>query len=90
MAFDWDDIEKEINEAAAETDVALESKISSLTNMNDEDINALFPEIADKEKLVKLMKIINQSASENEIKARLINNIEDLAGTAVKLLAKFV
>ena len=90
MAFDWDDIEKEINAGADETDIELESKISSLTHMNDEDINALFPELADKEKLVQLMKIVNQSASENEKKVRLVNNIEDLAGTVVKLLAKFV
>lgn len=90
MGFDWGEIESEINQAADETDIQLESKISSLTHMNEEDINALFPEKADKEKLVQLMKIVSDSASENEKKVRLVNNIEELAGTAVKLLTKFV
>lgn len=90
MGFNWDDIENEINQAADETDLQLESKISSLTHMSDDDINALFPKKADKEKLIQLMKIVNQSTSENEKKARLVNNIKDLAGTTVKLLAKFV
>ena len=90
MDDDWDDIENEINQAADETDLQLESKISSLTHMKDEDINVLFPEQADKEKLVQLMKIVNEATSENEKKLRLINNIEALAGTTVKLLTKFV
>lgn len=90
MDFDWDKIESEINDAADATDLALESKISSLTRMNEDEINSLFPEQADKEKLIKLMKIVKQSSDENETKVRLVNNIEELAGTAVKLLAKLV
>lgn len=90
MGVDWDEIESEINQAADETDIQLESKISSLTHMNDEDISVLFPEKSDKEKLVQLMKIVCASASENEKKVRLVNNIEELAGTAVKLLTRFV
>ena len=68
MIFDWNDIEDEINLAAEETDIQLESKISSLTHMKDEDVKALFPEKADKENLIQLMKIVNEATSENEKK----------------------
>lgn len=90
MGFDWDDIENEVHQASDETDAQLVSNISSLTNMKDKDVQALFPEKADKENLIQLMKIVNQATSENEKKVRLVNNIEQLAGTTVKLLAKFV
>ena len=90
MAIDWDAIETEIDEAADEADIQLESRISSLTRMKDYEINELFPEKTDKEKLVKLMQIVNEATTENQRTARLVDNIQDLAGTAVKLLAKFV
>lgn len=90
MELDWDDVENEVDQASDETDAQLVSNISSLTHMKDEDVQALFPEKADKENLIQLMKIVNQATSENEKKVRLVNNIEQLAGTTVKLLAKFV
>lgn len=90
MAIDWDAIDEEINQAAGETDAQLESKISSLTRMKDNEINELFPEKADKEKLIKLMQIVNEATTENKRTAHLVENIQDLAGTAVKLLTRFV
>jgi len=88
MAFDWDAIDLEIEEAADETDAQLASQISSLTRMMDEEIQRLFPNTTDKKKLVKLIQIVNQSTDENQRTARLIDNIQELAGTAIKLLAK--
>lgn len=50
--------------------------------MKDNEINELFPEKADKEKLINLMQIVNEAITENKITARLVDNIQDLAGTA--------
>ena len=90
MAIDWDAIEEEVNQATEETDTKLAGMISSLTRMKDDEVEELFPTQADQEKLIELMKIVNQSTSENEKKELLAHNIEDLAGTAIKLLGKFV
>lgn len=90
MPIDWNTIKEEIDRAGDETDAQLESRISSLTRMKDDEINELFPSKADKEKLVSLMQIVNEARSENEKTTRLVDNIEELAGTAIKLLARFV
>ncbi|GAV19377.1 hypothetical protein MMIC_P0311 [Mariprofundus micogutta] len=90
MPIDWDAMGDAVDTAAIETDEQLASKISSLTRMNDEEIQDLFPEKADKQKLIELMQLVNASTDENTRTVRLVDNIQDLAGTAVKLLARFV
>lgn len=88
--FDWDAIGDALDDAEEMTDNKLKSRISSLTRMRDAEIEELFPAKGDKEKLVKLMRIVNESTADNQRTARLVDNIQELAGTAIKLLARFV
>ncbi len=90
MSIDWDAIDEDIERAAVDTDVKLASRISSLTRMKDAEIEELFPEPSDKKRMVKLMKIVEEASADNRKTVRLIDNIDDLAGTAVKLLTRFV
>ncbi len=88
MAIDWDVIDVEIGEAADETDAKLAAQIATLTRLKEEEIKRLFPDTADKTKMVQLMQIVNQSGDENRRTAALVDNIKDLAGTAIKLLSR--
>jgi hypothetical protein len=75
-----------MEDAAAKTNADLTSEISSLTTLKDSDIARLFPTRADKEKLARLLEIVDAATEENKKIAQLKKNIDDLAGTAVKLL----
>ena len=86
MSFDWDAIEKELDEAAKKTDGRFEKQISSLTRMRENEINELFPERSDKESLAKLVRIVNQATNENSRKKQLVENIEELSTTVIKLV----
>jgi hypothetical protein len=78
---------KDATERAAQlTNEQLTIQISSLTKLKKEEIETLFPDLADKEKLDQLISIVQDSTSENEQVSKLKDNIENLAGTAVKLL----
>lgn len=72
--------------AAQLTNEQLTMQISSLTKLKKEEIETLFPERADKERLGQLISIVKDATSENEQVSKLKDNIENLAGTAVKLL----
>jgi len=90
MPINWDAMGDAVDTAAKITDKQLASEISSLTRMTDKDIQSLFPRKADKAKLIELMQIVNASTDENTRTVRLVDNIQELAGTAVKLLGRFV
>jgi len=84
------DFDRLLDEAEAETDAELASRISSLTRMTDAEIKELFPEKADKKKLVELMSIVKSSADMNEKKSKLIGNIGKFADTVITVLKKLV
>ncbi len=86
--FDWDAIDRGIDEAADRTDEKLASAISSVTRLNNEEIRKLFPEPADVNKLNRLMKIVKQETERHNKINNLVANIEDLAGTVITLLEK--
>ena len=75
-----------LEEAARKTDAELASEISSLTRLKDDEINALFPEKPDKEKLIKLLEIVNAATDENKKILELKKNIENVAGAVVKIV----
>jgi hypothetical protein len=80
----------EILERSAEkTDKELASEISSFSRLTDNEITTLFPQRSDQEKLLKLLAIVQGATAENEKIDVLKTNIEELAGTALKLI-KFV
>jgi uncharacterized protein (UPF0305 family) len=58
--------------------------------MKDEDIEELFPASGDKEKLKKLLQIVDEASDENTKKQNLIKNIEELSGTVISLVKRFV
>lgn len=66
----------------------LTGRISSLVRLKDSEIESLFPTKPDKQKLVELMKIVRASTQLNTRRRALIQNIDQLAGTVVKLLGK--
>jgi uncharacterized protein (UPF0305 family) len=90
MPIDWDAIDREIEAAAGDTDAKLVSRISSISRMKDEDIEKLFPDSGDKEKLKKLLQIVDEASDENTKKQNLIKNIEELSGTVISLVKRFV
>ncbi|MBI4548533.1 MAG: hypothetical protein HY707_11160 [Ignavibacteriae bacterium] len=75
-----------LERAARKTDAELASEISSLTRLKDDEINALFPTKPDKEKLLKLLDIVNAATDENNKILELKTNIEDVAGAVVKIV----
>ena len=85
MGLDWSRIAAE---AAEETDRQLAGDISSLTTMTDREINELFPTHDDKRRLAELMKIVKGAGSRNRKINRIVDNIEDLAGTVLTIAGK--
>ena len=63
--IDWDKFDREIDtiiaESAEKTDSRLASKISSITQMTDDELRELFPAPEDIKKLSELMKIVNSN-----------------------------
>ncbi|MDQ3696902.1 MAG: hypothetical protein M3373_02600 [Gemmatimonadota bacterium] len=88
--FDWDAIDKALDESKRKTNEQLASQISALTRLTDEEVRKLFPTEADAKKLAELMTIVQGSTSKTEAINRLTNNIERLGGTVLTLLGKFV
>jgi hypothetical protein len=72
--------------AAKKTDAELASQISSLTRLKDEEINALAPHPPDKEKLLKLLEIVDSATDENEAAAALQENLAALSGIVVRVV----
>ena len=83
-----EDFDKILDEAGRMTDEQMNSKISSLTRLTDEELSTLFPKKPDKEKLARLMQIVRSAAAENIKQQQLIDNITSLAGTVLKVLGK--
>lgn len=79
-----------LKKSAEKTDNEFVSDISSLTSLTDEEINTLFPQRSDQEKLLKLLTIVQGATDENNKIVALKTNIEELAGTAVRLIKYFV
>ena len=85
MGLNWSEIAAE---ARRETARDLAGDISSLTTMTDREINELFPKSSDKQRLAELMEIVNGAGSRNEKINGIVDNIEDLAGVILKVVAK--
>jgi len=93
MAIDWDkfdhDTDKAIEEAGERTDAKLASVVSSVTRLTDDEIQELFPEPADVDKLRELMKVVKSAGDRNEKINSIVENSEKFAGVIVTLLSKF-
>ena len=85
-----DDFDTILDQAEELTLKELNSRISSLTRLKDSELDSIFPSKPEKAKLLQLMQIVRGAATENKKKAELIENIDSLAGTVLKLVGKFV
>lgn len=88
--FDNINLEEISSKAAEETDEQLKNKISSLTRMTDKEIQELFPRNEDAKKLVELIEIVNESTTIENKKLNIVQNIENLSETVIKVIEKFV
>lgn len=90
MTIDWDSlqasIDSEIEAAATQTSTSLANQASSLTKLSDDEIKQLFPTPEDVQKLKSLMDIVKSSEDENTKVNRLVNNMQDLGSTAIKII----
>lgn len=82
-----DDFDAILDEAVRMTDSQFASRISSLTRLNDDEINRICPTKVDKEALARLMSIVKGASDENTKRTELINNIQTFAGVIVKVLS---
>lgn len=88
MPVNWNEI---ANQAGQSTDEHFKSQISSLTRLNDEEIEALIIETGiSQQDLFAVLKEVKDATKSNTDKANAIKNISKgvdvLVGLAVKLL----
>jgi aspartyl-tRNA synthetase len=93
MPVDWDKFDNEIDSiidrSADKTDAQLAAKISSITRMTDDEVQALFPNAADAKKLTELMKIVQSADSRNKKVNNIVSNAQRYGGVVLTLLEKF-
>jgi energy-coupling factor transporter ATP-binding protein EcfA2 len=88
MATDWDKI---ANDAATATDAHFSSLISSLTRLNDDEIeNVILETGISKQELASILKEVNDATKSNEAKATAINNIGKGMQTLVAIASKLI
>lgn len=76
--------------ASKATKAEFASELSSYTSLTQKEIETLFPKKGDREELLELIKIVESSSKENEIKAELVKNIGKVSGAVLKIARKFV
>ena len=74
--------------ASADTKAQFADDLSRYTTLPADEIQKLFPEKADQEKLVELLKIVSSAASDNDKRAALIATIDTVAGAVLKLVSR--
>jgi hypothetical protein len=85
--MDWT---RAVQDAVAETDAALASKISGLCRLKDAEIMAIAPTKIDKENLAKIIGIVKDEAMSNEQKAAALQSINNSLAIIVGIAAKVV
>lgn len=83
-----DDFDSILDDAEALTDNQLSGRISSLVRLTDAEIEELFPSTPDRKHLTELMKIVRASTDINTRRQHLVDNIESLSSTVIKLIGK--
>ncbi len=93
MPIDWDNfdsnVDTSIEQSANATDNKLASKISSITQMTDDEVKELFPNPADVKKLTELMQIVQSADDRNNKINKIVSNAEEFGGVVLTLLGKF-
>ncbi len=93
MPINWDEfdsnVDTSIEKSANATDNKLASKISSITQMTDDEVKELFPNPADVKKLTELMQIVQSADDRNNKINKIVSNAEEFGGVVLTLLGKF-
>ena len=87
MDSTWEEIRKKAKKL---TDDTFASKVSSLTQLTDDEIKEITPNALDKERLATLLGIVADTTKSNNEKAEAIRNMNGLAEIAVPLLLKLL
>lgn len=88
MPINWDEI---ANQASQSTDEQFKSQISSLTRLNDEEIEAIIVETGiSNQDLTKVLMEVKDATKSNTNKANTIKNISKGVDVLVGLAAKFL
>jgi hypothetical protein len=88
MSNNWDEI---ANEAGQTTDEQFKSRISSLTRLQDSEIDTLINETGiSQQNLVEVIKAVKDATQSNNAKAAAIQNISKGVEVIVGLAAKFI
>ena len=91
--IDWDGFDEKVKEAskkaAKRTDDQLALQLASITSLTQKEIQEIFPEKADVEKLSELMQIVKSSTSRNNKINKIVDDSEKFAGIIVDVLAKY-
>ena len=75
-----------LKETADQTNAELATNIASLTTLKENQISNLFPTKSDKENLLRLLSIVHATTSENQKISQIKSNIDNIAGTVLKLV----
>lgn len=90
--IDWNqfnnDLGTSITNAGSQTDAQLAGQIASVTRLTAAEIQSMFPDPADVQKLGQLIQIVQQSTVTNNRVLALEQNITTLSGVVVTLLKK--
>jgi hypothetical protein len=79
-----------IANAANDSDTAFASKMSSLTRLNDAEIQELLNQGISKNDLSQLLQELQDASRSNEAKAAAIRNIRGGVETLITIAAKFI
>jgi hypothetical protein len=79
-----------IANAANDSDTAFASKMSSLTRLNDAEIQELLNQGISKNDLSNLLQELQDASRSNEAKAAAIKNIRGGVETLITIAAKFI
>lgn len=77
--------EEASKKSAERTNLKHAQKITEMTSFDTQKLDKFFPTQVDKEKLVKLIQIVNSSTTENEKISEIQKNISEFADTVIKL-----
>lgn len=93
MPIDWEQFEQDVDiaivGAGERTDQELASRVSSVTSLTDDEVQAMLPEPGDVKKFAELMTIVNSAEERNVKVQRIVDNAEQFGGVMLTLLSKF-
>lgn len=78
----------DFSEEAKLTNQQLAGELAKIGPLSEKEVNRLLPNKIDKERLQKLINIVNSSSSEAEKIASLRENVTELGSVMIKIISK--